>query len=99
MNRYNQTSNSVGTRYDGKRVFKTTSYPTIPLRSSDVYVIATEADFLDTLARKFYRDETLWWIIAQANHIKGTMKPTAGTQLRIPTEVESIVVNFQRANS
>lgn len=99
MNRYNQNSSSVGIRYDGKRMFKTTSYPTIPVKSTDLYVIAGEADYLDTLAKKFYKDETLWWVIAQANHIKGTMKPMVGIQLRIPTEIGSIIAAFQRANT
>jgi nucleoid-associated protein YgaU len=98
MNRYTQTSNSVGTRYDGKRFFRTTTYPTIPLDSSDTYIIVTSADFLDSLANKFYQDPTLWWVIAQANGLKGTLKPKVGSQLRIPGNISLILSNFSTAN-
>lgn len=96
MNRY--TSSKTSNRYDGKRVFLTTRYPIIPVSDSDLYITATSEDFLDSLAKKFYKDESLWWIIAQANNIKGTMKPKIGQQLRIPSNVEYIVSRFIRAN-
>jgi nucleoid-associated protein YgaU len=99
MNRYNISYNSIKNRYDGKRVFITTRYPIIPVNSNDVYVIATDEDFLDSLANKFYKDSTLWWIIAQANCIKGTMKPKVGQQLRIPYNVSAIVAKFNKVNS
>jgi hypothetical protein len=99
MNRYNTSYNNIKNRYDGKRVFVTTRYPTIPVNSNDVYITATDADFLDSLANKFYKDSTLWWIIAQANCIKGTMKPKVGQQLRIPSDVSTLVAKFNRANS
>jgi len=96
MSRY--TSSKTSNRYDGKRVFLTTRYPIIPVSDSDLYITATSEDFLDSLAKKFYKDESLWWIIAQANNIKGTMKPKIGQQLRIPSNVEYIVSRFIRAN-
>ena len=99
MNRYTTNSSNITTRYDGKRVFTTTRYPMIPNDPSDVYVIATDADFLDNLANKFYKDSTMWWIIAQANSIKGTMKPKSGTQLRIPGNVSNILSRFSQENS
>jgi hypothetical protein len=99
MNRYNINFNNIKNRYDGKRVFITTRYPAIPVNSDDIYVTATDADFLDSLANKFYKDSTLWWVIAQANYIKGTMKPAVGQQLRIPSNISTIVAKFNRANS
>lgn len=99
MNRYTQSSSNITTRYDGKRVLLTTRYPTIPTSQGDIYIITTSTDFLDTLAKKYYKDESLWWIIAQANSIKGTMRPQIGIQIRIPGNVESLVSNFYRANS
>lgn len=98
MNRYTQSSNNVGTKFDGKRFFLTTSYPSIPLDASDTYIIATSADFLDTLADKFYKDTTLWWVIAQANNLVGTLKPKVGQQLRIPGNISLILSNFNKAN-
>ena len=97
MNRYLQSN--ITSRFDGKRVYKTTRYPIIPSYSSDVYIVASETDYLDSLAKQFYKDETLWWVIAQANNIKGTMKPTIGQQLRIPGNVEDVISRFVRENS
>jgi hypothetical protein len=97
MNRYN-TSN-VGKGYDGKRFFRTTSYPPIPNDPSDIYMIASSEDFLDELANRFYKDTTLWWVIAQANGIRGTLKPKSGQQLRLPGNINSIITRFNEANS
>lgn len=98
MNRYNKTSDNIGTRYDGKRFFRTTSYPPIPLDSSDTYMIASSEDFLDVLANRFYKDPTLWWVIAQANGIRGTLKAKSGQQLRIPGNITQILTRFTEAN-
>lgn len=99
MNRYIQTSGNVFNRYDGKRVFRTTRYPKIPVYYDDVYVIASETDYLDSMAQKYYKDPTLWWVIAQANGIKGTLKAPTGKQMRIPQRIETILVNFSKANT
>lgn len=77
----------------------TTSYPPIPVYVGDIYIITTDADFLDTLAFKYYSDASYWWIIAQANGVKGSLKPKTGTQLRIPMNVQQIVANFNSENS
>jgi hypothetical protein len=99
MNRYIQNSANVFKRYDGKRVFRTTRYPKIPIGFNDIYVVASETDYLDSLAYKFYKDSTLWWIIAQANGVKGTLKAPTGQQLRIPQNLDIIISNFKRENS
>lgn len=97
MNRY--LNNETMNRYDGKRVYKTTRYPKIPIAVDDIYVIASETDYLDSMANKFYRDPTLWWIIAQANGIKATLKAPTGMQLRIPQNIDYIIANFRKENS
>lgn len=99
MNRYTDNKTNVFNRYDGKRVYRTVRYPKIPVSISDIYVIANEGDYLDAMAYKFYKDSTLWWVIAQANGIKATLKAPAGTQLRIPSNIDAIVSNFKRENS
>ena len=96
MNRYPTKSESR--RWDGKRVQLTTTYPPIPTTQSDIYIVATETDFLDALAKKYYQDPTLWWIIAQANSIKATLKAPTGKQLRIPGNVQAILSAFYNAN-
>ncbi len=99
MNRYIQSEGNVFNRYDGKRVYRTTRYPKIPIGFNDIYIVASETDFLDTLAYKFYNDSTLWWVIAQANGIKATLKAPTGTQLRIPQDIDNILLNFRRENN
>jgi hypothetical protein len=96
MNRY--STENIFTRFDGKRAFRTTRYPTIPVYENDIYITVTSADFLDTLANKYYRDENLWWVISQANNLRGTMKPKNGTQLRIPGNISDVLIRFSNAN-
>ena len=99
MNRYIQNSGNVFIRYDGKRVFRTTRYPKIPVGFNDIYIVASETDYLDSLAYKFYKDSTLWWVIAQANGVKNTLKAPTGQQMRIPQDINTIISNFKRENS
>lgn len=98
MNRYIQSDNNVFSRYDGRRVFRTTRYPKIPVSLNDLYIVASETDYLDSLAYKFYKDSTLWWVIAQANNIKATLKAPTGIQIRIPRNIEQIITAFRKAN-
>lgn len=99
MNRYTQSETNVFKRYDGKRVFRTTRYPKIPISINDLFIVANETDYLDSLAYKFYRDSTLWWVIAQANGIKATLKAPTGKQIRIPKNIDAIIKRFNRENN
>ncbi len=98
MKRYESTS--IRPRWDGKRVYNTTEYPVIEPRDSDIIVISHEGDYLDFLAYKYYGDPTLWWVIALANNIgKARLSVPSGLQLRIPTNVNDILVNFNNLNA
>lgn len=98
MKRYDSTS--VDNRFDGKRVYKTTHYPSIVPSDTDLIITAAETDYLDTLAYKYYGDPTLWWVIAMVNNIgKGRMSIEPGLQLRIPTNVGDIIATFIQLNS
>jgi len=86
-------------RWDGKRVYVTTHYPEIPQSSSDIYIVSNDTDYLDILAHKYYGDASLYWIIALANNIgKGRMSVEGGLQIRIPTNISSILSEFERIN-
>lgn len=51
----------------------------------DTYFYSRDGDRLDSLANEFYRDVTLWWVIASANNLgKGTFAVPAGKLMRIP---------------
>lgn len=89
-NRYAETKLDVNS--NGKRIYLTTIYPTIPLSNDDVYILSRDGDKLDLLANRYYGDSTLWWIIAQANQIgKGSFYVTPGTRLRIPVNVQNVI--------
>lgn len=98
MKRYDNISTQ--NRWDGKRVYKSTSYPIINPSDTDVIVVSNEGDYLDTLAYKYYKDPTLYWIIARANNLgKGRMSVPSGLTLRIPIAVNDIVNEFNRLNT
>jgi len=98
MNRYDYTTKSK--RWDGKPVYKTLTYPSIPISESDIYITVSENDYLDSLAFKYYKDTSLWWVIAVANNLgKGRLSLDITKQLRIPTNITSILQNLRLANS
>jgi phage tail protein X len=99
MNRY-QNTDILKTANTNVPYYKGKFYPNIPLAESDVYVITTVGDRLDNLAYSYYRDTTLWWIIAAANNnaTKGALFPEPGTQLRIPTDVNFVINLFNQFN-
>jgi hypothetical protein len=65
------------------------------LSDSDIYVATELGDRLDTLAYYFYKDSTLWWIIASANNIHtAVFGLREGTILRIPINYIQIENQF-----
>lgn len=88
-----------GTRFDGKRFVLTTLYPIIYPKVDDIVIVSQETDKLDTLAFKYYKDPTLWWIIAKANHLgKGGLEISPGTFVRIPRDFRYILSVFNSIN-
>jgi nucleoid-associated protein YgaU len=86
-------------RWDGKNVYKTTYYPSIPESYDDFYITASETDYLDSIAKKYYGDENLWWIIAKANKLSGyQLSVGVNRQLRIPANVASILNQLKNLN-
>ncbi len=97
MKRY--TSTPITTRWDGKRVYQTTEYPLITPQPTDIIVITSDSDYLDTLAYKYYGDPSLYWILALANSLgKGRMSVPSGIQLRVPLNVNAILTQFHNLN-
>lgn len=98
MNRYGTTP--IRTRWDGKRVYKTTYYPLLLPQDSDSIIISSDGDYLDTLAYTYYGDPTLWFVIAMANPVlgKGRLSVPGGLQIRIPSNVNSIISQFNTLN-
>ena len=55
MARYD--NNETKKLLDGRVVYRSKIYPTIPLRDDDMYFIAQEGDRCDNLAQRFYGDK------------------------------------------
>ena len=91
------TNNETKVTNDGRTVYRSKIYPNIPLRDDDIYVATETGDRLDTLAYQYYRDASLWWIIAAANNIHtAPFGLNDGTILRIPQNYIEISSNFYR---
>ena len=105
MNRYSRTkillnkNEFVGTL--GTQYYNSVEYPIIPQSADDIWVETEWGDRLDNLANRFYGDVTLYWIISIANPNKinmGSLTIPVGTQIRIPTNVSSIVDEYNELN-
>lgn len=98
MERYN--NNIIYKNVKGKQYYKGKIYPDIPFSDTDDYIIATIGDRLDLIAYNYYNDASLWWVISVANnHItKGSLFPSPGVQLRVPTDINSVMQLFDQIN-
>jgi hypothetical protein len=78
-----------------------TRYPDIKLSERDIFLYTIRGDRLDNLAYQFYGDPTLWWIISIANPElpNDSLYPTLGFQLRIPSNINQVLSDFEQLNS
>lgn len=85
----------------GKQYKSTTLYPDIPLGFNDIYVYTDEGDRFDILAQTYYSDSSLWWVISIANpqFNQDSMFPPLGVQIRIPTNIGTIVNEYNLLNN
>ena len=84
----------------GSTYYQTNIYPDIQPLNSDYYVITTVNDRLDLIALDFYQDSSLWWVIASANALPGdSIYPPIGIQLRIPSNLPTILNNYNSINN
>lgn len=89
------TNNETKNTNDGRRVYRSKICPQIPLSDNDIYVATETGDRLDSLAYQYYKDASLWWIIASANNIHNApLGLIDGTILRIPQNYIEINNNF-----
>ena len=82
-----------------KKYYESTIYPKIKPSNTDIYIISEQGDRLDLLAANYYKDSSLWWVIAIANNINDAVfYPQPGTQLRIPQNIGVILKDFKKIN-
>jgi len=85
---------------DGRRKLSTTHYAKIESKNSDIIYRVKYGDSYSTLANRFYKDQTLWWVIARANkEFKGNIRPKVGQKLTIPTDISDIINDLNYLNS
>ena len=93
-------SNDILSTTQGVKYYKAKKYPPIPPQESDIYVVTVQGDRLDLLANTYYKDPTLWWVIsiANSNITFGSMFPEPGIQLRIPTDLTTVITLYNQEN-
>ena len=105
MNRYanikkvRNTNEFVGTL--GTQAYVNVTYPEVLPNENDIWVETDFGDRLDLLANRFYRDVTLYWVIAIANPNvinMGSLFITEGSQIRIPVNIQQIVDSYNLLN-
>ena len=87
--------------HEGKRHYRGIRYPNIPVSNTDIYAITTTGDRLDLLAKQFFNDLKLWWIIAIANRDiirRDSYSLESGLEIRIPTGINQILKEFEKIN-
>jgi hypothetical protein len=99
MNRYNYTSKKIDPKKKQK-VLKPTIYPKIPVRDSDVFIYPKALERCEHIAWRFYGDQSLWWVIAQANNIfDGSIYLNSDKQIRVPQNIGSILIDLESENA
>jgi len=104
MGRYdNNILSSTGSldTINKRRYYESLLDPTIPVDITDIYVMTTVGDRLDSLAWNYYADATLWWIISAANPDlrKDSLYLQPGMQIRIPADYQYVISLFQDQNT
>ena len=101
MQRYEDTVKHIRHHGNGSRRYETILYPSLPRRSSDIYIISKQLQRLDLLAARYYDDSRYWWILKKANNLPGgTLHIPPGTRIRIPFpltdfEIEQLIAEKQ----
>lgn len=108
MRRYQDAMIMTGAKKidsDGKertvRRLTTVMYPKFHT-NNDTRIMSQDGDRLDLLAKEFYGDERLWFVIARANDLgKGSMNVPPGIIIVIPYEtvlgVSELLTEFNRS--
>ena len=98
MSRYKSTK-IVKDRIKKDKVFASTEYPIIERRDSDITYYVKFDDSFMSLAHRFYNDQSLWWIIAQANNIfDGSIYLDTSKQIRVPVNISGVLIDLENIN-
>jgi hypothetical protein len=67
MSRY-KTENTIKIDKEGKKSFVSKILPRIEVDDTDIFIYRVDGVGLSALAKEYYDDESLWWVIAKANN-------------------------------
>jgi hypothetical protein len=84
-----------------KHALRFIKYPSIPNSINDLYVSTVYGDRLDLLAHQYYKDVGLWWIISIANPNiirRDSLILGEGLEIRIPSDLQDILEDFEQLN-
>lgn len=78
---------------------ESTIYPKIKPSDNDFYIISEDGDRLDLLAKRYYDNPAMWWIIAVANNLNdANLYVETGKQLRIPADIAKVSAQLRKTN-
>ena len=97
MSRYSNTSDITLGSTSAKA---STVYSIPPESTEDYYVISTLGDRFDILANEYYKDSSLWYIIAAANPSirRDSIYIEPGNQIRIPLPLSKVLAKLRSDN-
>jgi hypothetical protein len=94
MGRYNNIN--VKNKADKGLVYHSNLMPYFKESDSDILIVTEEDDRLDLLANLFFKDASLWWVIAVYNNLTEIdLKIEPGIQLRIPNNHRTVTQYFE----
>jgi hypothetical protein len=82
-----------------RRYIKAPKYPQIAFSDLDIYIETVYGDRLDIISFDYYKSVDYYWVLIVANNLPGDsifVKP--GTQLRIPSDLEEILADYESIN-
>lgn len=86
----------------GKNYYRETFIVPVPERESDMYFITEAGDRLDLLAYEFYKDISLWWVLAAANPTitrRDSYVIEPGKQFRVPMDPQLVIAEYNQFNN
>jgi phage tail protein X len=85
LSRYT-TDLQISSTQNGIRYYNTALTNSITQDAFQFKVVTQDGDRFDSLATRYYKDASKWWIIAKANgYVNGTVFIPGGIELIIPS--------------
>ena len=85
----------------GKQYYREAFIPKVSDLEGDVYFITERGDRLDLLAFEFYKDVSLWWVLAAANPTitrRDSYYVEPGKQFKVPANPQVIIEDYRDLN-